>query len=98
MDFYISFYRWTVAWRQQRNATAHGATMLEWAPRNLQSSILLAPLDTTWAEYTGVRTPEGVQKRAKFHQFDADGIRPKHGFGLNGPLLGHARTAELRRV
>ena len=38
---------------QKLNASAHGASMLEWAPRNLQSAIFLKPLDATWAEYTG---------------------------------------------
>ena len=81
LSFYVSFYQWTVAWRQARetipnsvrllwaghgapfhvslstwqklNASAYGASMLEWAPRNLQSAIFLKPLDATWAEYTG---------------------------------------------
>ena len=38
---------------QKLNASAYGASMLEWAPRNLQSAIFLKPLDATWAEYTG---------------------------------------------
>ena len=41
LDFYVSFFRWTVAWRQRHNASVFGATMLEWAPRNLQSIGLL---------------------------------------------------------
>ena len=45
LDFYVSFYRWTVAWRQKRNATRFGATMREWLPRNLQASLLLTPID-----------------------------------------------------
>ena len=32
LSFYMSFYRWTVNWRQQRNASAFGTTLLEWAP------------------------------------------------------------------
>ena len=29
LDFYLSFYRWTVAWRQAANASHWGASMLE---------------------------------------------------------------------
>lgn len=39
LSFYTSFYRWTVDWRQKKNASLFGASMLEWAPRNLQSSV-----------------------------------------------------------
>ena len=49
LSFYISFYRWTVFWRQLRNSTEFGSTMIEWAPANLQSAMLLRPLDATWA-------------------------------------------------
>ncbi|KAL3915761.1 MAG: hypothetical protein SGPRY_007089 [Prymnesium sp.] len=77
LSFYISFYRWTVFWRQAANATEFGASMMEWAPRNLQSSILLRPLDSTWAEYWGVNSEEGLKHRAIYDQFDGPGGRAK---------------------
>eukprot|EP00966_Prymnesium_polylepis_P172772 3995760-Prymnesium_polylepis.1 len=83
LSFYISFFRWTVYWRQLLNASEFGATMLEWAPRNLQSAIFLRPLDATWAEYVGVHTAHGRDKRRAFDQFD-------------GPQ-GATQRAELRR-
>ena len=42
-----------VYWRQARNASMYGANFTEWAPKNLQASILVSPLDATWAEYVG---------------------------------------------
>ena len=57
LSFYTSFYRWTVNWRQQRNASAFGKDMLEWAPPNLQSSMLLNPLDATCTQSDRTRGP-----------------------------------------
>ena len=42
-----------VYWRQALNAYKYGANFTEWAPKNLQASILVSPLDATWAEYVG---------------------------------------------
>jgi hypothetical protein len=44
VQYYLSFYRWTVMWRQTINSTLHGRDMFDWAPPNLQSSILLDPV------------------------------------------------------
>ena len=46
-SFYISFYRWTVWWRQQQNSTHFGRDLLQWAPPNLQSAIFLDPVRAT---------------------------------------------------
>ena len=43
LSYYMSFYRWTVWWRQQKNASGYGRDLFEWAPPNLQSTILLDP-------------------------------------------------------
>ena len=42
-----------VYWRQALNASKYGATFLEWAPKNLQASLLVSPQDADWAEYAG---------------------------------------------
>ena len=51
----------------------------QWAPRNLQTSILLTPYHATFAEHVGARAPhatlDGRAKRAIFDAFDA-GARP----------------------
>ena len=92
LSFYTSFYRWTVNWRQQRNGTAFGKDMLEWAPKNLQSTLLLNPLDATWAEFTGVHTPEGRMRRRIFSQFDEGSLASPAG------QTAFRRRQELRRV
>ena len=38
LDFYLSFYRWTVAWRQAANASHWGGSMLEVRARRLTHS------------------------------------------------------------
>ena len=75
--------------------------MLEWAPPNLQSSLLLTPYHATFAEKLGaraIRTAEGNAKRACFSAFD-DTARPHHTgrFDVGRPV-GAARVALLRRV
>ena len=97
LSFYISFYRWTVSWRQIRNATAFGRTMVEWAPRNLQSSMVMAPLDATWAEFIGVHTEDGRSRRRVYSQFDPPGHHPA-GTQDTAPGQGARRTEELRRA
>ena len=91
LSFYVSFYRWTVNWRQQRNASQFGRTMLEWAPINLQSSMLLNPLDATWAEFVGVHSAEARTRRKIYSQFDGPG-------GPYPGVSGAKRRADLRRV
>ena len=91
----------TIAWRQAANSSHYGGSMLEWAPRNLQSSLLLTPYHATFAEHLGaraLRTAEGRAKRACFSAFD-DSARPQHtgSFDLGRPV-GAARVALLRRV
>jgi hypothetical protein len=93
--------RQTIAWRQAANASHWGSSMLEWAPRNLQSSLLLTPYHATFAEHLGTRAPhtaEGSAKRACFSAFD-DSARPHHTgrFDVGRPV-GAARVALLRRV
>ena len=101
LDFYVSFYRWTVAWRQKRNATRFGATMREWLPRNLQASLLLTPIDAAWAEHVGVRDDAMRWKRAHFWQFDdaeawpAEYAARRRAVGSARPL-GAPRRAQLR--
>jgi hypothetical protein len=113
-SFYISFYRWTVNWRQQHNSSAYGRDILEWAPRNLQATMVLNPLDATWAEFTGLNTLEGRWRRKIFSQFDDDVpnlpgaaradappcplCREEWRFRLPGPGAGAKRREELRRV
>jgi hypothetical protein len=58
VTFYLSFYRWTVNWRQQLNSTHYGRDMFEWAPPNLQSSIFLNPVRRAVG-----RAPESVLGR-----------------------------------
>ena len=93
--------RQAIAWRQAANASHWGASMLEWAPRNLQSSLLLTPYHATFAEHLGARAPhsaEGCAKRACFSAFD-DSARPHHTGRLDvGRPVGAARVALLRRV
>ena len=95
-------YTWqTVAWRQAANSSQWGGSILEWAPRNLQSSLLLTPYHATFAEHLGaehLRSAEGSAKRACFSAFD-DSARPHHTgrFDLGRPV-GAARVALLRRV
>ena len=106
LDFYVSFYRWTVAWRQKRNATRFGATMREWLPRNLQASLLLTPIDAAWAEHVGVRDDAVRWKRAHFWQFDdAEAARRVRGScavgaagrsARRGARSGAARSAPSR--
>ena len=75
--------------------------MLEWAPRNLQSSLLLTPYHATFAEHVGARAPhtaEASAKRACFAAFD-DSARPHHTGRYDvGRPVGAARVALLRRV
>lgn len=102
LSYYISFYRWTVSWRQLRNASAFGSTMMEWAPRNLQSSLILQPLDATWAEFLGVHTAEGRSRRQAYSQFDdppgADGTWPAAATRALRPGEGAKRRAVLRAL
>ena len=101
LEFYVSFYRWAVAWRQRSNASLYGSSMLEWAPRNLQSALLLASFDATYAEKVGVRAraPASLAKRAAFSSFEDDATRAAMGqFGRNRGALEAARRALLRRV
>ena len=94
LSFYISFYRWTVSWRQLRNSTAFGKTFEEWAPRNLQSSMLMAPLDATWAEFVGVNTEEGRLRRPKYSQFD----EPAEHQDAPAAGVGARRRERLRHI
>ena len=91
----------TIAWRQAANASHWGGSMLEWAPRNLQSSLLLTPYHATFAEHVGARAPhtaEASAKRACFAAFD-DSARPHHTGRYDvGRPVGAARVALLRRV
>ena len=98
LSFYTSFYRWTVNWRQQRNASAFGRDFLEWLPRNLQTSLILNPLDATWAEYVGVHTSEGRIRRKIYSQFDEPGGPYPGATGVQPSGAGAKRRGELRRV
>ena len=44
LDFYLSFYRWGVAYRQVEHPAAYGSTFEEWVSKvpNLQTSLMLA--------------------------------------------------------
>lgn len=98
LSFYMSFYRWTVNWRQQRNASTFGSGLLDWAPRNLQASMLLNPLDATWAEFVGVHSDEARERRKIYSQFDEPGGPYPGGVGSVPPGIGAKRRAALRRV
>lgn len=105
LSYYVSFFRWTVSWRQQRNSTLFGATMLEWAPRNLQSSLLLQPMDASWAEFVGVGTTTGRGRRGVYSQFDEPSpvdlpgstrrAAPGEGARARAELRGLLRTFDL---
>ena len=99
LEHYISFYRWTVGWRQRLNASAFGAGFIEWLPRNLQAALLMHAFDANAADYFGARTAEGGRQRAAFWQFDEPSTWPA---GLRMPdqraPLGRARVARLRRT
>ena len=101
-SYYVSFYRWTVSWRQARNSTLFGATILDWAPRNLQSSIMLRPIDATWAEFLGVNTKDGQAKRREYSQFDdapgPDGRLPPGATVARRPGEGAKQRALLRSL
>ena len=98
LSFYTSFYRWTVNWRQQRNASTFGHDMLEWAPRNLQASMFLNPLDATWAEFVGVHADEAKMRRQIYSQFDEPGGPHPGSTAVQPKGLGAKRRDELRRV
>ncbi len=96
LSFYASFYSWTVAWRQHRNASEFGASMVEWAPRNLQATIFMHSLDSSAAEFIGVRTRAAAEKRAVFSQFDPPGRQP--GSTIEQPPgVGAARVRQLEQ-
>ena len=76
----------TIAWRQAANASHWGGSMLEWAPRNLQSSLLLTPYHATFAEHVGARAPhtaEASAKRACFRRSLRLGIRASNASKSN---------------
>ena len=60
LEFYLSFYRWAIGFRQRDNPKVYGATFLEWARRmpNLQSTILLQSMAAYSAEYAPRRYRE----------------------------------------
>ena len=73
------------------------------AAGDLQSSMLLNPLDATWAEFTGVHTEEGRFRRKIYSQFDsptpAGQALPGAMPGDPPPLgAGAKRREDLRKV
>jgi len=52
-DYYLSFYKWGVAFRQRENPRSFGATFEEWAEKvpNLQSTMMMQSMAAMAAEY-----------------------------------------------
>ena len=52
LDFYLSFYRWSVGFRQRDNPEAYGRTFAEWVERvpNLQSTMMIRSMASYAAE------------------------------------------------
>jgi hypothetical protein len=57
LDYYLSFYRWAVGFRQRDSPRVYGTNFLEWARRvpNLQSTILSSSMASYEAEYAPKR-------------------------------------------
>jgi len=53
LDYYLSFYRWGVAFRQRDTPSQFGSTFLEWVDRvpNLQSTMMIQSMAAMAAEY-----------------------------------------------
>ena len=53
LDYYLSFYRWGVAFRQREDPASFGSNFLEWARRvpNLQSTMMVQSMAAMAAEY-----------------------------------------------
>ena len=53
LDYYLSFYRWAIGFRQRDAPRIYGATFLEWAQLcpNLQSNMMLNSMAAYFAEY-----------------------------------------------
>ena len=53
LEYYLSFYRWGVAFRQKQSPAAFGATFVEWVEKmpDLQSTVLMRGMAAMAAEY-----------------------------------------------
>ena len=53
LDYYLSFYRWGVAFRQRESPAAFGSNFIEWVERvpNLQSTMMIQSMAAMAAEY-----------------------------------------------
>ena len=83
-SFYISFYRWAVAWKQRKEPAKFGRNFTDWAPPNLQGALLLRSMNHMAAELVGVRDP----KRKIFDDFDATSMRQAQDLLLHFDLVG----------
>lgn len=64
LDYYLSFYRWGVGFRQRDNPAAYGTTFQEWVERvpDLQSSSMVYSLASYFAEYLPKNYRRKVEK------------------------------------
>jgi hypothetical protein len=83
LDWYISFYRWGVGFRQRDNPDRYGRTFLEWVEKvpNLQSTMLVASMASYPAEYK----PKSY--RRQFERHEAVGRSPRSAWKVLQALL-----------
>lgn len=57
LEYYLSFYRWAVGFRQRDNPTYYGRSFLEWVESvpNLQSTVMMRSMASYHAEYSPKR-------------------------------------------
>jgi hypothetical protein len=82
--FYVSYFRWAVAWRQRQNPGKFGNNFTDWAPPNLQSALLLRSMDHMWAENVGLHH----RQRKVFRDFDSTSMRRLQDMLLHFDLVG----------
>lgn len=60
LEYYLSFYRWGVGFRQEKDPDKFGRGFLDWARKvpELQSSIILRGMTAMPAEYMGTLSPQ----------------------------------------
>ena len=83
-SFYVSYFRWAVAWRQREDGSKYGSNFTDWAPPNLQSALLLRSMDHMWAENVGLSN----KRRRVFWDFDGASMRRLQDMLLHFDLIG----------
>ena len=94
LDFYLSFYRWGIGFRQRDSPSAYGSSFAEWAERvpNLQSTVMMRSAAAYHAEYAPRRY------RALYEQSKEVGRTPRAAWRrLRGFLDGFALVGTVER-